>query len=338
MKRIFITSLLLLVTTILFYAQQIPIEINLQEEVELGGVKQWVQVRGADGANPILLFLHGGPGFPEMPFTYYDSKELEKNFVVVNWDQRGCGKSYNPELPKETLTLEQILSDTKELIEYLKIKYSKDKVYLIGHSWGSIVGIYTVAKHPKDFYAYIGMGQVINSNEGELISYQYAFRKAKEANDTLSVNQLNRIGSPPYQAYQSISIQRNILGKYNGVFGGKLTYPEIIRIVYQSPDYTPKDKEIFMQAFIEVNNQMWTQVTSVDLTEINEIKVPIYFFLGKHDYSVPFELAESYLKELKAPYKEIFWFENSGHYPNLEEPEKYQDILINMVLKNTLTQ
>jgi pimeloyl-ACP methyl ester carboxylesterase len=335
MKKLLVTNCLFITATIIIYAQQLPTAINLQEEVELGGVKQWIQVRGADTANPILLFLHGGPGFPEMPFSYFDSKELENHFIVVNWDQRGCGKSYSPNFSNETLTLEQILSDTKELVIFLKNEYSKDKIFLMGHSWGSILGMYTVAKHPEEFYAYIGMGQVINSNEGELISYQYALRKAKEAKDTTSVNQLNSIGLPPYEGYQSTSIQRNILGNYGGVFGGELTYPEIIRIINHSPDYTQKDKQNILPVFIQVNNQMWEQVTSIDLTGIKRIKVPVYFFLGKHDYSVPFEIAERYLNKLKAPYKEIVWFENSGHYPNLEEPEKYQDVLINVVLKNT---
>ena len=273
-----------------------------------------------------------------MPFSYFDSQELENHFIVVNWDQRGCGKSHYSNFPNETLTLKQILSDTKELVSFLRNEYSKDKIFLIGHSWGSILGMYTVASHPEEFYAYIGMGQVINSIEGELMSYQYALQKAKEAKDTASVNQLNSIGLPPYEGYQSTSIQRNILGKYNGVFGGELTYPEIIRIINNSPDYTQKDKQNILPVFIQVNNQMWEQVTTIDLTGIKRIKVPVYFFLGKYDYSVPFELAERYLIKLKAPYKKIVWFENSGHYPNLEEPKKYQDMLINVVLKNTLSQ
>ena len=337
MKKIFVTTCLVLASAMAFYAQQNPKEIDLQQEVKLGGVKQWIQVRGADSANPLLLFLHGGPGFPEMPFSYFDSKELEKHFIVVNWDQRGCGKSYFPDFPEETLTLEQILSDTKELVTLLKNNYSKDKIFLVGHSWGSILGIYTLANNPDDFYAYVGMGQVINSSEGELISYQYALSKAKEALDTVSVNQLKSIGSPPYEGYQSTSIQRNILGKYHGVFGGELTYPGIIGIINHSPDYTQKDKQNILPVFIQVSNQMWEQVTSVDLTGIKKIDVPIYFFLGKHDYSVPFELAECFMNKLKAPYKEIVWFQNSGHYPNLEEPEKYQDVLINKVLKNSLS-
>lgn len=117
-----------------------------------------------------------------------------------------------------------------------------------------------------------------------------------EADDNVSVNQLKRIGLPPYEGYQSTSIQRNILGKYNGVFTGKLNYPEIMRIIFQSPDYNQEEKQNFMTAFIQVNNQMWGQVTFVDLTVIKRIKVPVYFFLGKHDYSVPFEIAERYLK------------------------------------------
>ena len=336
-RRILITSSFLLAAAIISYAQ-LPSKINIQKEVELGGVKQWIQVRGADTANPLLLFLHGGPGFPEMPFSYFDSQELENHFIVVNWDQRGSGKSNFPDFPYETLTLEQLRSDTKELVTLLRNEYSKDKIYLLGHSWGSILGLYTVANYPEDFYAYIGMGQVINSNEGELISYQYALTKAKEAMDTVSINQLNSIGLPPYEGYQSTSIERNILGKYNGVFGGELNYPELIRLINQSPDYTQEEKQNFLPVFIQVNNLMWKQVTTIDLTGIKKIEVPVYLFLGKHDYSVPFELAVRYFNKLDAPYKEIIWFENSGHYPNLEETKKYQDVLINEVLKNTLTQ
>lgn len=338
MKKAWLTHCLLITAIIITYAQQASTAINLQEEVELGGVKQWIQVRGADTANPILLFLHGGPGFPEMPLSYLDSRELENHFIVVNWDQRGCGKSHFPDFPYETLTLEQILSDTKELITFLKNEYSKDRIFLLGHSWGSILGMYAVTNHPEEFYAYIGMGQVINSKEGELISYQYALRKAREAKDTASVNQLKSIGLPPYEGYQSTSIQRNILGKYGGVFGGELTYPELFGIINRSPDYTQEDKQNFLPVFIQVNNQMWEQLATIDFSGINRIEVPVFFFLGKHDYSVPFELAERFLNRLKAPYKEIVWFDNSGHFPNLEETEKYQDVLINVVLKNTLSE
>ncbi len=311
-------------------------EINIQEKIELGGAKQWIQIRGEDTTNPILLFLHGGPGFPEMPFAYIDSKELEKHFIVVNWDQRGCGKSYDKNLSMETITLEQILSDTKELVDYLKNRFNKEKIFLIGHSWGSILGMYSVYNHPNDFYAYVGMGQVVDSKKGEIIGYNYALNKAEEAKDSIAIDQLKKIGLPPYDNYNSISIRARIVSKYKGNFAGEFSYPGLIRIVNQSPDYNQEDKQTFMNAYIQVTNKLWSHVSAADFMWIKEIKIPVYFFLGKYDYATPSQLTEDFYEKLKAPYKEIVWFENSGHYPNLEEPEKYQDVLINKVLRNTL--
>jgi pimeloyl-ACP methyl ester carboxylesterase len=174
--------------------------ISSLQQVTLGNVKQWILIRGEDTSNPILLFLHGGPGFPQMPFTHIDSRRLEKHLIVVNWDQRGAGKSYNDgAIPKETMTIEQFLSDTHELIRYLKARFSKDRLFLIGHSWGSILGLYTAYRHPDDLYAYIGMGQVVNMEESELISYHYTLERAREADDSDAIEILTKIGPPPYE-------------------------------------------------------------------------------------------------------------------------------------------
>lgn len=173
--------------------------IDALEEITLGDVKQWILIRGEDVSNPILLFLHGGPGFPEMPFTHIDSPRLEEHFIVVNWDQRGAGKSYNPEITEETMNIEQFLSDTYELIRILRQRFSKDKIFLIGHSWGSILGLYTAYRHPDYLHAYIGMGQVVDMREAEMISYRYTVEKAREAEDGEAIKMLKTIGQPPYE-------------------------------------------------------------------------------------------------------------------------------------------
>jgi pimeloyl-ACP methyl ester carboxylesterase len=333
MNKRFMICFAILLSAITIHAQQIETGINIQQVVELGGIKQWIMIRGTDTTNPVLLFLHGGPGFPEMPFAYIDSKELEKHFIVVNWDQRGCGKSASQEILSESINMEQILSDTKELIDYLKTRFNKGKIFLIGHSWGSILGMYTIYNYPDDLYAYIGMGQVINSMDGEMISYQYAFNKAKEANDTISIQKLEKIGLPPYKGYENQSIQRAILAKYGGAFK-QISYPDMIKMIYASPHYTQSDKSNFMSSFIQSNNLLEGSIMSINFSNtIKEVKVPVYFFLGRSDYGVPFELVEEYCQFLVAPKKEIIWFENSGHWHNLEEPQKYQEMLINKVLK-----
>lgn len=312
------------------------LQVNILEEVELGGIKQWILARGLKSELPILLFLHGGPGFPEMPFTHIDSKELEKYFIVVNWDQRGTGKSYNENTAKESFNLEQFLSDTYELIQLLKKRFSKEKIFLLGHSWGSILGIITAWRYPKDIYVYIGMGQVVDMKEGEKISYSYTLNKAQESGDSSAVVSLKNIGVPPYKDWSgSINIQRQLLAKFGGSFR-KISFREMGKYWNTSPYYTDADRNNFLKAFSQTQSLMWDELYKLNLSDsIIEFKVPVYFFTGRYDYQTPFELMERYFKIIKAPYKEIIWFENSGHFPNLDEPELYQEILINKILKHT---
>jgi pimeloyl-ACP methyl ester carboxylesterase len=332
-----------IVLLISFLTLTLPVEGNDQkgidalEEVTLGGAKQWILIRGEDITNPILLFLHGGPGFCEMPHTHIDSARLEKHFVVVNWDQRGAGKSYDPNIPKETMNIEQFLSDAHELIQMLRERFSKDKIFLIGHSWGSVLGLYTAYRHPGYLHAYIGMGQLVNAKEGEMISYQYTVEKAKEAGDEKAIKSLEKIGPPPYEAgYQSLFTQRMLLARYGGSMRN-LSFTEFVKIRESSPYYTKADNASFMKAFMQSISLMWDELMAVNFFEdVPEVQIPVYFFTGKCDYQVPFEVLERYFAVLKAPHKEIVWFENSCHTPNLSDPETYQDRLINLVLKNTL--
>jgi len=311
--------------------------IDALEEISLGGVKQWILMRGEDVTNPILLFLHGGPGFCEMPHTHIDSARLEKHFVVVNWDQRGAGKSYDPNIPKETMKREQFLSDTHELILLLRKRLSKDKIFLIGHSWGSVLGLYTAYRHPEYLHAYIGMGQLVNGKEGEMISYQYTVSKAKEAGDEKALKILEGIGHPPYKGgFQSLFTQRMLLARYGGSMRN-LSFADFDKFRRSSPYYTKTDNANFMKAFMQTISLMLGEVMEVNFfTDVPELQIPVYFFTGRCDYQVPFELLERYFAVLKAPHKEIVWFENSCHMPNLSNPELYQDRLINLVLKNTL--
>ncbi|MCK5145606.1 alpha/beta hydrolase [bacterium] len=307
--------------------------INSLEEITLGGVKQWILVRGEKASNPILLFLHGGPGFPQMPFTHVESNDLEKHFLVVNWDQRGAGKSFNPDIPPESMNIEQFMSDTHELIELLRTRYRKDKIFLIGHSWGTVLGLKTAYRFPELLHAYIGMGQVINMKEGEMLSYRYTVEKAREMEDVQAVGQLEKIGPPPYTDYPSLSTQRMLLAKFGGSFR-KINYMTLGMYWSRSPHYTSDEKNSILNAMIKTQNIMWPQLQDVDfLKEITELKVPVYFFTGRFDYQTPWKLVERFYEGLKAPYKEIVWFEESGHVLNLEEPEFYQKMLITKVLK-----
>jgi len=310
--------------------------INSLEEILLGGARQWILIRGEDTANPILLFLHGGPGHPEMPYSHVDSKRLEEHFVVVNWDQRGAGKSHDPAKVPESMTLEQHLADTHELIQLLRTRFTKDKIFLIGHSWGSVLGLYTAYSYPDYLYAYVGMGQVVNMMDGEMISYRYTLEKAEEAGDTAAVEMLRGIGPPPYaNGFRSLSVQRMLLAKYGGSVHN-ITLADLAAIRDNSPFYTDVDRSRFMAAFVQTCTLLWDECMGVDFfTDVPEVQVPVYFFTGRCDYQAPFELLERYYHELKAPVKQIVWFENSCHMPNLDEPELYQERLIDILLQDT---
>ncbi len=310
--------------------------INLLEEVGLGGVKQWILARGESSSYPILLFLHGGPGFPEMPFTHIDSELLEKHFIVVNWDQRGAGKTGDAGTSPEMMNIERYLADTHELIELLKTRFQKKKIFLIGHSWGSIIGLLTAHRYPESIHAYIGMGQVVNMRKSEALCYNYVLEKAKQLKDDEALKQLLEIGSPEkWKDYESLETERRWLEKYNGVFH-KLNYQTMGKYWFASPYYTQVEKQNLMATFARTQQLMRPNYMQVDLEkEVREVKVPVYFFIGKSDHVIPGGLVEEYFKALKAPCKEMIWFEESGHHLNLEEPQKFQETLIYSVLKNT---
>jgi len=326
------------VYTQLFAQNKTNIEsIEIHKEIMLGGSNQWIQIKGESAENPVLLFLHGGPGFAQTPYSHFDSKKLKKHFIVVNWDQLGAGKSYNKEINPKTMTVNKFLNDTYELVQYLKKKFKKEKIFIVGHSWGSVLGLYTAINHPKDIYAYIGMGQAIDLLQGEKDAYNFTMDKAKEMQDSVAIKTLNDIGMPPFKGgFQSLIKQRILLGKYGGAFHN-IGYKEIEKIRLSSPYYTDIDQKNYMQGYGFSQYCLWDQLMEINFfNEKKELKIPVYFFEGRYDYGTPFALVEKYFDVMKASCKEIVWFENSGHFPNLEETEKYQDELIKILNKTKL--
>ena len=149
------------------------------EQVTLGGDPQWISIRGWDMRSPIILFLHGGPGSPEIPLTRYYLCDLEQHFVFVNWDQRGAGKSYPAGKP-EKMSIDRFVEDTRELTEYLEKRFHQKKIYVLGHSWGTLLGVLTVTRYPDLYYAYGGIGQYVEGEANERLAYSYTMAKARE--------------------------------------------------------------------------------------------------------------------------------------------------------------
>lgn len=314
-----------------------PNSIASLEKVKLGGIDQWILIRGTDRSNPVLLFLHGGPGSPEMPMEHYFGTELEKHFVVVHWDQRGAGKSLSAKIPRESMNIKQFISDARELTQLLKKRFSGEKIYLMGHSWGSLLGVKVVQKYPQDYYAYIGIGQVVDMQRNEAISYQFVLEEAKKRKDAIALRQLKQIGPPPYKNIIDLGIQREYLRKFGGAVYQKETYNKFKNMIYRAPEYAGMDTLKYLYGNVYGPALMWNELMTVNFLETApRLEVPVYFLEGRHDYNTPWELVQEYYDKLDAPKgKTLIWFENSAHSPNLEEPERFSEAMVDQVLKDT---
>lgn len=308
--------------------------MNQHEKVMIGGMEQWILIRGKKIANPILLFLHGGPGFAAIPFANGFDRRIEDNFTVVYWDQRGAGKSYNENISRETMKIEQFQLDAIELIELLKSRFDKEKIYLIGHSWGALLGIYIVSRFPHHFYAYIGVGQVVEYSESRKIAHNYVFDYAKKVNDEKALTELMSIGNPPYLHPEDFGVTYKYIVTYGGAIYNADNFSKLGEVAALSEEYTTKDLNQIDQGVYFSNSNLYDEYIKVNLfKEIQEVKVPMYFCSGKMDYLVPFEVAYQYYNLIKAPSKEFIWFDYSAHFPFLEEPEKFYEVLCSIKQK-----
>jgi pimeloyl-ACP methyl ester carboxylesterase len=308
------------------------------EKIELGGVEQSILIRGESITNPVLLFLHGGPGTSEMALVRkYNLAVLEKHFTVVVWDQRGAGKSYAAMNPVSGMNIEQFVSDTHELTMLLCRRFNQERICLVGHSWGSALGVLTVEKYPELYSAYVGIGQVVNMLEGERVSYEWTLAQATKANDFKSAEKLKAIGAPPYSGNwrSKVIAQRAILGKYGGEVyrNSRGGFFITVRSLLEATEYRWIDRINFFRGIFASMRLLWPQILNVNLMEqASELKVPVYFLEGRHDYESPSLLAEQYYEALKAPSKKLIWFENSAHILNAEEAGKFNEFFVNLVL------
>src|SRR5208282_5129139 len=177
-----------------------PHGIERLEKVKIGGIDQWVSIRGTDTRNPVLLYVHGGPGYISMPMSWW-WHGWEDYFTVVEWDQRGAGKTYllnDPAKVRPTMTPERMVADTEEMTDWLRKTLGKKKIFLLGHSWGSYLGLETARRHPDWLYAYIGVGQITNGPESERRGWAFAMDAARRAGNTQAISELGAIA--PYAA------------------------------------------------------------------------------------------------------------------------------------------
>ena len=309
------------------------------EYIELGGIKQLVLIRGDNINNPILLYLHGGPGTPCIPLSK-KIRDLEKDFVVVLWDQRGTGNSYSKNMDISDYSIDKYVSDAERLLRYLVGKYQKKKAYILGQSWGTVIGTKLSQKVPELIHAFISIGQVVNWKENEQLSYKYVIDQAKADNNKQAINVLMKV-KPLYTddknklKYDDLILERSWLGYYGGIANKRIKNPSGMD---DSDFFDQTEYSIFDLLKVKARSKkslvnMWNELSTFDAEkEIPEIDVPVYFFVGLHDYNTPFELTYRYYDNLKAPMgKKLIKFENSGHVLIFEEYSKFKNELRNVV-------
>jgi proline iminopeptidase len=301
--------------------------VELQQQVLLGGLPQEVLLRGADAGNPLLLILHGGPGFAEMPlFTTYNA-DLEQHFLVAHWDQRGAGRSYSSNIPPESMTLRQFVADALELIDWLTDRFDQEKVYLLGHSWGSLLGATLASEHPAKLHGFIGVGQLVAGLRNEQTSYEFTLSRARELQNDEALSALQALEDRYVGGltFADLVVQRGWLDRFGGTTNGD-TGALFDRL---PPDFR---EEYFGERSAAAQQFSWTclmpEIFVTDLLRTaRRFEVPVDLFLGRHDQNTPAELAVEYFDAIEAPVKELHWFENSAHLIPFEEPAKFNALL-----------
>jgi pimeloyl-ACP methyl ester carboxylesterase len=311
--------------------------IAVLEKVRIGGCDVWVLERSEDVGNPVVLYLHGGPGTSQLTSNRRNTRHLEKFFTVVNWDQRGAGKSYRAIRDAERMNIGQFVADTRELTLHLLAKFGQERLVLVGHSWGSVIGALTVSAHPELYSCYVGIGQVANMAEGEAASYRWTLGQARKHHNRRVTGALVKMGPPPYQGnWQKKTIaQRRYLGRFGGEVHASKTgaFGLVIGGLLVSREYTLADRFNFFRGISGSMRLLWPQLLQVDLfTSVPEIRVPVFFMEGRSDREAPYEIAERYFDALRAPSKELIWFDRSAHLPNSEERDLFNEVMVEKVL------
>jgi proline iminopeptidase len=317
-----------------------PHGIDALEKVPIGGITQWISIRGHDRRNPVLLFIHGGPGSPTMALSHGFQTPWEEYFTVVQWDQRGAGKTYTSNDPQQigpTMTIPRIVQDAEELVAYLRQRLDKDKIFVVGHSWGTVVGVNVAKRRPEWLHAYVGVGQAVNMRENERLSYQFALSEARRRNDAEGLKALQSLAPYPPAGSMPLDIilkQRSFVTKYGGFMHDAQGDEKFSALSIVAPEYTLGDlrHQFNGESTMFTLKYLMDPLMQVDLPALGyDFRTPVFMVNGRYDQETPQQLASDYFRHIRAPYKKMIWFDRSGHMPYLEEPAKLSRFLIDEV-------
>jgi pimeloyl-ACP methyl ester carboxylesterase len=300
------------------------------EPLALGGVRQWLLMRGLSADSPLLLKLHGGPGQAEMATVGLNGL-LEADFVVIEWDQRGSGKSAASIQPAAAMNIGQLVADTIELTEHLTQRFGKRQLIVVGHSWGSIIGLMAAQRRPDLYSAFVSTGLIANFAEGQQVAYRFLLAEAERRSARKALAELAGLGVPPYRGAQWKRCAR-WLGEFGAVWHSSEKFDRVGWMV-SSIEYSWPEKLRFSRAAARSFDLLYADLLSVNLIEsVQQVEVPVFFAEGRYDQLAPVEVAERYFSRLIAPAKEWVLFENSAHFPHWEERERFHRLLVSTVL------
>jgi len=293
------------------YALDTTKGVDDESFVQIGGIDQWITVRGTDRSNPILLFVHGGPGEATNMWSYPFFAEWEKHFTVVQWDQRGAGRTFGRSGRTDTpgMTRERMAQDGVEVAEYLCKHYGKSKIILLGHSWGTVLGLRMVQIKPELFAAYVGTGQVADETQSYTVAYKALLAKARAVHNHQAVDELTHVGPPPYTSGQGYQVQRRWSNRFEGA---DKFLPATIGLSLEAPGYTVTDLDDLLAGELFSADHLVDHTTTMKEFGL-KFSVPMFFFEGTEDFTTPTEMARGYMKALEAPRKEFVPIEG-GHF------------------------
>ena len=318
-------------------------KINSLRKIKIGGIDQWILIRGNDSSKPLLLLVQAGPGFPLIHEAGYFEKKLhlENHFVCVYWDQRGCGQSYSKNISPDSLTLKQMVADTNELAAYLKQQFNAAKIFIVGFSLGGTIAALSAFQIPENYQSVFVVGIDVKMDEAEQFAYSFAIEEARKRNNRKAMKELMQIGSPPHTEEKQFLTRVKWITNFGGINRSE-SYNSImmstIKNMLFSPEYNLRDVIRTIQGMTFSQKHLLPRLAQLDLfKEITQLQVPIYFLQGIHDAASPYQTVYSFYEKLDARKgKRFITFNNSAHMPHYEEPAKFLNVLIE-AMKNKIT-
>ena len=315
----------------------VPASIAVLEPVAVNGTQQWLLIRGRDRTAPVLLFVHGGPGTPESVWLAHYNSALEDHFVVVSWEQRGAGKSYPAGRADPTaMTGDQLLADLHAVTAHLKTRFGQERLFLVGHSWGTLLAIRAAHARPQDYHALVSVAQTVHSVCEEALIHDWVIEQARRDGNRRALRQLEGLERPAAgrRALDDLSVRLRWVNHYGG---GVMHRPgarrELIGVLLRRREYTTWDKLRYPRAEAFSLTHLYDELADLDLvTEIPAVDVPVIFVHGRHDHQVPLTVARDYFDALDAPDKTFVVFDDAAHSPLFEDPDRFHRLLRDLVL------